>query len=105
MLEWCQPGAPPSDFELMSAMMQRVALLEKTVKRQAEEIEQKVNTHLRVSSKEPTDIYQTLTLFVFIPLKGKIILKLKKKLRTPEEPGTYETYNWVWCSLPGSSDF
>ncbi|KAM6994538.1 UBX domain-containing protein 11 isoform 2-T2 [Tautogolabrus adspersus] len=34
-------GAPPSDFELMSAMMQRVTLLEKIVKSQAQEIEQK----------------------------------------------------------------
>nr|XP_046254403.1 LOW QUALITY PROTEIN: UBX domain-containing protein 11 [Scatophagus argus] len=34
-------GAPPSDFELMSAMMQRVTLLEKTVRSQAQEIEQK----------------------------------------------------------------
>ncbi|XP_041648951.1 UBX domain-containing protein 11 [Cheilinus undulatus] len=34
-------GAPPSDFELMSAMMQRVTLLERTVRSQAQEIEQK----------------------------------------------------------------
>ncbi|XP_045902071.1 UBX domain-containing protein 11 isoform X3 [Micropterus dolomieu] len=34
-------GAPPSDFELMSAMIQRVNLLEKTVKSQAQEIERK----------------------------------------------------------------
>ncbi|XP_038567752.1 UBX domain-containing protein 11 isoform X2 [Micropterus salmoides] len=34
-------GAPPSDFELMSAMIQRVTLLEKTVKSQAQEIERK----------------------------------------------------------------
>ncbi|XP_044062978.1 UBX domain-containing protein 11 [Siniperca chuatsi] len=34
-------GTPPSDFELMSAMMQRVTLLEKTVKSQAQEIESK----------------------------------------------------------------
>ncbi|XP_035528926.1 UBX domain-containing protein 11 [Morone saxatilis] len=34
-------GAPPSDFELMSAMMQRVTLLEKTVRSQAQEIERK----------------------------------------------------------------
>ncbi|XP_059194372.1 UBX domain-containing protein 11 [Centropristis striata] len=34
-------GAPPSDFELMSAMMQRVCLLEKKVKSQAQEIEHK----------------------------------------------------------------
>ncbi|XP_070822625.1 UBX domain-containing protein 11 [Chaetodon trifascialis] len=34
-------GAPPSDFELMSAMMQRVTLLEKTVRSQAREIESK----------------------------------------------------------------
>ncbi|KAI3360428.1 hypothetical protein L3Q82_002330 [Scortum barcoo] len=34
-------GAPPSDFELMSAMMQRLTLLEKTVRSQAEEIERK----------------------------------------------------------------
>ncbi|XP_018541817.1 UBX domain-containing protein 11 [Lates calcarifer] len=32
-------AAPPSDFELMSAMMQRVTLLEKKVKSQAQEIE------------------------------------------------------------------
>ncbi|XP_040900438.1 UBX domain-containing protein 11 [Toxotes jaculatrix] len=32
-------SAPPSDFELMSAMMQRVTLLEKTVRSQAREIE------------------------------------------------------------------
>ncbi|XP_026149025.1 UBX domain-containing protein 11 isoform X2 [Mastacembelus armatus] len=36
-----QSGAPPSNFELMSAMMQRVTLLEKTVKSQAREIESK----------------------------------------------------------------
>ncbi|XP_054477213.1 UBX domain-containing protein 11 [Anoplopoma fimbria] len=34
-------GAPPSDFELMSAMMQRVSLLENIVKSQAQEIERK----------------------------------------------------------------
>ncbi|XP_073341544.1 UBX domain-containing protein 11 [Pagrus major] len=34
-------GVPPSDFELMSAMMQRVTLLEKTVRSQAREIERK----------------------------------------------------------------
>ncbi|XP_074510246.1 UBX domain-containing protein 11 [Sebastes fasciatus] len=34
-------GAPPSDFELMSAMMQRVSLLERTVRCQAQEIERK----------------------------------------------------------------
>ncbi|XP_020504645.2 UBX domain-containing protein 11 isoform X1 [Labrus bergylta] len=34
-------GAPPSNFELMSAMMQRVTLLEKIVKSQAQELEQK----------------------------------------------------------------
>ncbi|KAM8735242.1 UBX domain-containing protein 11 [Acanthopagrus schlegelii] len=34
-------GVPPSDFELMSAMMQRVTLLEKTVRSQAREIEHK----------------------------------------------------------------
>uniref|UniRef100_UPI0037E8750A UBX domain-containing protein 11 n=1 Tax=Semicossyphus pulcher TaxID=241346 RepID=UPI0037E8750A len=34
-------GAPPSDSELMSAMMQRVTLLEKTLKIQMQEIEQK----------------------------------------------------------------
>ncbi|XP_031154646.1 UBX domain-containing protein 11 isoform X2 [Sander lucioperca] len=34
-------GAPPSDFELMSAMMQRLSLLEKTVKSQAQEIKRK----------------------------------------------------------------
>ncbi|XP_070767989.1 UBX domain-containing protein 11 [Enoplosus armatus] len=34
-------GAAPSDFELMSAMMQRVTLLEKTVRSQAQEIEHK----------------------------------------------------------------
>ncbi|KAM9310032.1 UBX domain-containing protein 11 [Pholidichthys leucotaenia] len=34
-------GAPPSDFELMSAMMQRVSLLEKTVRSQREEIKHK----------------------------------------------------------------
>ncbi|XP_034552901.1 UBX domain-containing protein 11 [Notolabrus celidotus] len=34
-------GAPPTDFELMSAMMQRVTLLERTVRSQAQEIEQK----------------------------------------------------------------
>ncbi|KAK9513542.1 hypothetical protein VZT92_027068 [Zoarces viviparus] len=32
-------GAPPSDFERMSAMMQRVTLLEQTVRSQAKEIE------------------------------------------------------------------
>ncbi|XP_069549363.1 UBX domain-containing protein 11 isoform X2 [Brachyistius frenatus] len=32
-------GAPPTDLELMSAMMQRVTLLKKTVKSQAQEIE------------------------------------------------------------------
>ncbi len=39
-------GAPPSDIELMSAMMQRVTLLEKTVRSQAQEIERKVSVHL-----------------------------------------------------------
>ncbi|XP_031708771.1 UBX domain-containing protein 11 [Anarrhichthys ocellatus] len=34
-------GAPPSDFELMSAMMQRVSLLEQSVRSQAKEIERK----------------------------------------------------------------
>ncbi|XP_030015221.1 UBX domain-containing protein 11 [Sphaeramia orbicularis] len=34
-------GAPPSDFELMSAMMQRISMLEKTVRSQAQEIETK----------------------------------------------------------------
>ncbi|TKS81858.1 UBX domain-containing protein 11 [Collichthys lucidus] len=34
-------GTPPSDFELMSAMMKRVTLLEKTVKSQAQEIDRK----------------------------------------------------------------
>uniref|UniRef100_A0A3Q1JU80 UBX domain-containing protein 11 n=1 Tax=Anabas testudineus TaxID=64144 RepID=A0A3Q1JU80_ANATE len=34
-------GAPPSDFELMSAMMQQVTLLERKVKIQAQEIERK----------------------------------------------------------------
>ncbi|XP_034083657.1 UBX domain-containing protein 11 isoform X1 [Gymnodraco acuticeps] len=34
-------GSAPSDFELMSAMMQRVSLLEKTVMSQAREIERK----------------------------------------------------------------
>lgn len=37
---------PPSDFELMTAMMQRVTLLEKMVRSQAQEIKHKVNTHL-----------------------------------------------------------
>ncbi|XP_030249362.1 UBX domain-containing protein 11 [Sparus aurata] len=34
-------GVPPSNFELMSAMMQRVTLLEKTVRSQAREIDHK----------------------------------------------------------------
>ncbi|XP_074540381.1 UBX domain-containing protein 11 isoform X2 [Halichoeres trimaculatus] len=34
-------GAPPSNLELMSAMMQRISLLEKIVRSQAQEIEQK----------------------------------------------------------------
>nr|XP_020464076.1 UBX domain-containing protein 11 [Monopterus albus] len=36
-------GAPPSNFELMSAMMQRVTFLERTVKSQAQEIKCKDN--------------------------------------------------------------
>ncbi|CAG6015791.1 unnamed protein product [Menidia menidia] len=36
-----KPGAPPSDFELMSSMMQRVTLLEQTVKHQQQEIKHK----------------------------------------------------------------
>ncbi|XP_047454347.1 UBX domain-containing protein 11 [Mugil cephalus] len=52
-------GAPPSDFELMSAMMQRVTLLENTVKSQSEEIKQ----------------------------KDKKISVLQKKLKVQEEPG------------------
>lgn len=35
-------GPPPSDFELMSVMMQRVNLLEKILKSQAQELETKV---------------------------------------------------------------
>ncbi|KAM6909693.1 UBX domain-containing protein 11 [Xenentodon cancila] len=55
--ERCQPGFPPSDSEVTPAMTQRVALLEKTVKTQAQEIER----------------------------KGKIISFLEEKLRTQEE--------------------
>lgn len=37
------PGCPPTNFDLMSAMMQRVTLLEKTVRSHAKEIERKVS--------------------------------------------------------------
>eukprot|EP00064_Thunnus_orientalis_P007234 superscaffoldBa00000790_g7254 len=39
-------GAPVSDFELMSAMMKRLTLLEKKVRSQEQEIERKVSSHL-----------------------------------------------------------
>lgn len=50
----CCSGAAPSDFELMSAMMQRVTLLEKTVRSQAQEIKCRVITQLlHTSSNTP----------------------------------------------------
>ncbi|XP_032374315.1 UBX domain-containing protein 11 isoform X2 [Etheostoma spectabile] len=45
--------APPSDFGLMSAMMQRLSLLEKTVKSQAEEIKRK-DTRISILEKKHT---------------------------------------------------
>ncbi|XP_061573903.1 UBX domain-containing protein 11 [Cololabis saira] len=56
-VERCQPGLPGSDSEVTSAMIQRVALLEKTVKTQAQETER----------------------------LGKIISILEEKLRAQEE--------------------
>ncbi|XP_037533179.1 UBX domain-containing protein 11 [Nematolebias whitei] len=43
-------GAPPDDFELMAAMMQRVTLLEEKVRNQAQEIERK-ERHVLVLAK------------------------------------------------------
>ncbi|KAG7242226.1 hypothetical protein INR49_024272 [Caranx melampygus] len=47
-------AAPPSDFELMSAMMRRVTLLEKKVRSQAQEIESK-NKKISVLEKKLKD--------------------------------------------------
>ncbi|KAM9353454.1 UBX domain-containing protein 11 [Symphorus nematophorus] len=44
-------SAPPSDFELMSAMMQRITLLEKTVRSQAQEIDRKDKMILALEEK------------------------------------------------------
>ncbi|XP_039660948.1 UBX domain-containing protein 11 isoform X2 [Perca fluviatilis] len=68
-------GAPPSDFELMSAMMQRLSLLEKTVKSQAQEIKRKVKT--QQNTKQTSFKHVKLTLNVF--LKDTRISVLEKK--------------------------
>ncbi|XP_075897371.1 UBX domain-containing protein 11 [Nelusetta ayraudi] len=50
-------AGPPTDFELMSAMMQRISLLEETVRRQAHEIKgrDKIISVLEKKLKEPNE--------------------------------------------------
>ncbi|KAG8010196.1 UBX domain-containing protein 11 [Nibea albiflora] len=81
-------GTPPSDFELMSAMMQRVTVLEKTVKSQAQEIDRKVNARLLQMN---SSIVKTCVSHVFFPLKDKQISALEGKLKhLKESEGTHD---------------
>ncbi|XP_028437235.1 UBX domain-containing protein 11 isoform X2 [Perca flavescens] len=89
-------GAPPSDFELMSAMMQRLSLLEKTVKSQAQEIKRK-DTRISVLEKKLLNTSESAH-----DLSGRD--GLKRRCQQLQNQSFLNDYGLIWVGDGESSD-